>query len=94
MNSKLTCRGTGAFVSGHLDLTQEEFDEHYAQKISDALAAGDYIVVGDARGCDIMTQTYVASKGHVKALRVFHMFAHPRNIVDGAIIRGNMFFHR
>ena len=37
-----------AFVSGHLDLTDEEFARHYVPLIADAVARGWRFVVGDA----------------------------------------------
>lgn len=73
-----------AFVSGHLTLTQQEFDDHYKDKIDEALKQNHLIIVGDARGCDFMTQQYVANQGHVNKLRVFHMFHSPRCLVEGA----------
>jgi len=65
------------FVSGHLDLTPDEFDAHYRPAIDEALARGDSFVVGDARGTDSMTQNYLLGK--TTAVVVYHMFAHPRN---------------
>ncbi len=80
-------RNQSAFVSGHLDLTQAEFDEHYRHKIYEALVDyNDLIVVGDSRGADFMAQQYVRDLGYVERLRVFHMFVQPRNIVDGATV--------
>ncbi|MEO1527874.1 MAG: hypothetical protein AAFX06_20780 [Planctomycetota bacterium] len=65
------------FVSGHLTLSPEEFDEHYRPAIDDALARGDAFVVGDARGADAMTQGYLMGK--TDAVTVYHMFTSPRN---------------
>ncbi len=39
------------FISGHLDLTQEEFDEHYRHQINNALEKNQSFVVGDAVLC-------------------------------------------
>lgn len=72
------------FVSGHLDLTKEEFERHYAPAIEHAHAEGASFVVGDARGCDFMAQRLLhgleagqdRSTGRV---RVFHMLARPRH---------------
>jgi len=66
------------FVSGHLDLTDEEFAAHYEPRISAALASGAAFVVGDARGCDALTQRLL-SQAQCRAVRVFHMFECPRN---------------
>ena len=65
------------FVSGHLDLTPDEFDAHYRPVIDEALARGESFVVGDARGTDSMTQNYLLGK--TTAVVVYHMFANPRN---------------
>lgn len=75
---------TTYFVSGHLDLTMEEFRDHYAPRIAAAIAADSdaAFVVGDARGCDLMAQICLRD---ARALRVqvFHMFERPRNNVGG-----------
>ena len=75
---------TTYFVSGHLDVTLDEFREHYAPRLAKILADDPdaAFVVGDARGCDLMTQIYLRD---ARALRVqvFHMFEKPRNNVGG-----------
>jgi len=43
-------------ISGHIDLTQEEFDEHYVPAINKAIDIGGWFVIGDARGADAMAQ--------------------------------------
>lgn len=50
---------TTYFISGHLDLTDAEFQEHYVPRIDAALAEESAFVVGDARGCDRMAQLYL-----------------------------------
>jgi hypothetical protein len=77
-----------AFVSGHLDLTEEEFNEHYVSKIKQCIENNGLIYVGDARGADVMTQQYVAACMRTSQLRIFHMFISPRNTVEGAITFG------
>ena len=69
-------RSVTNFVSGHLDLTPDEFDAHYRPAIDEALARGESFVVGDARGADSMTQHYLLGK--TTAVVVYHMFANPR----------------
>ena len=75
---------TTYFVSGHLDLTVDEFRDYYAPRISAALDddADTAFVVGDARGCDLMAQLHLRD---ARALRVqvFHMLERPRNNVGG-----------
>lgn len=65
------------FISGHLDLTPDEFEQHYRPAIDAALARGDSFVVGDARGADTLAQRYLLGK--TTAVVVYHMFACPRN---------------
>lgn len=77
---------TTAFISGHLDLTQEEFDIHYAPRIHDAIAKGHRFVVGDARGADTMAQEYLhdmVTAGHLSndMVTVYHAYQHPRNCI-------------
>jgi len=69
---------TVAFVSGHLDLTSEEFEEHYVPKIRAAIQEGASFIVGDASGADTMAQRYLkaALYPHVT---VYHMLTTPRN---------------
>lgn len=71
------------FISGHLDLTVDEFREHYAPRIAAAIAEEDAaFVVGDARGCDLMAQLHLRD-ARVLRVQVFHMFESPRNNVGG-----------
>lgn len=65
------------FISGHLDLTQAEFDKHYRHKIDHALAKNQSFVVGDAKGADTLAQQYLFGK--TKAVVLYHMFESPRN---------------
>ena len=48
-----------AMISGHLDLTRDEFWTYYAEFIKKAIIQGDKIVVGDAPGADAMAQAYL-----------------------------------
>ena len=66
------------FISGHLDLTQEEFDEYYKISIIDAALNGCSFVVGDANGCDLMAQNLLAELD-MSNVSVYHMFDSPRN---------------
>lgn len=71
-----------AFISGHLDVTQAEFDHFYKQHIDTAIEKGHSFVVGDARGADTLAQVYLHSRG-VKNVTVFHMFKKPRGEKGG-----------
>jgi hypothetical protein len=66
------------FLSGHLDLTEDEFEEHYRSRLDAAIDEGARFVVGDARGCDSMVQAFLATRVAVDRVRVFHMFVAPR----------------
>jgi nudix-type nucleoside diphosphatase (YffH/AdpP family) len=69
--------GGTVFVSGHLDLTREEFDAHYRDELVKHVDAGDSFIVGDAKGCDSMVQEFLAARK--ASVTVYHMFERPRN---------------
>ena len=73
----MTDKQTINFISGHLDLTQAEFNEHYRPQIDIALSKNQGFVVGDARGADTLAQQYLFGK--TEAITVYHMFESPRN---------------
>lgn len=73
------------YISGHLDLTEEEFDEHYAPEIDRVIKQNNgyaHFVVGDARGADTMAQRYLHDVHATARVVVFHMFDKPRNCVS------------
>jgi len=74
------------FVSGHLDLTEEEFDLRYVPKLAKAIEVGGSFVVGDARGCDAMAQQWLGAR-NVYAV-VYHMFERPRNLYGNPLLMG------
>jgi hypothetical protein len=74
------------FISGHLNLSQAEFEEHYLGQLRSAHQSGAHFVVGDARGCDRWAQEALASMA--STVTVFHMFDQPRNNVGGFPTRG------
>lgn len=74
------------FVSGHLDLTEAEFEEHYAPRLREAHGRGALFVVGDARGTDAMAQEYLHRLGAIYV--VYHMLDTPRNAVGRPPLRG------
>ncbi|MBD2206972.1 hypothetical protein H6G33_31360 [Calothrix sp. FACHB-1219] len=65
------------FISGHLDITQAEFEMHYRPLIDRAIAQNECFVVGDAPGADTLAQQYLW--GRTEAVIVYHMFTSPRN---------------
>jgi len=75
-----------AFISGHLDLTQEEFRVHYSGKILDAIDQGHDFCVGDAHGTDALAQIFIEHHRKDNKLYVAHMFDSPRNTVPSAIL--------
>jgi hypothetical protein len=68
------------FISGHLDLTIDDFNEYYVNKIQNAINTNSEFVVGDATGCDRFAQTYLS--GRSTNVTIYHMFETPRNYVD------------
>lgn len=62
-SSALAPRPRTAFISGHTDITQQEFETRYAPAINDALASGHHFVVGDAAGTDGYALSYLLAKG-------------------------------
>lgn len=75
------------FISGHLDLTMDEFRDHYIPRIAAAIAEDAAFVVGDARGCDLMAQLYLWD-ARIVHVQVFHMHDRPRNNIGGFAVRG------
>jgi hypothetical protein len=69
-----------AFISGHLDLTIDEFNFHYKPMIDSAIENGDSFVVGDANGADKMSIYYLFIEEKVD-VTIYHMLEYPRNNV-------------
>lgn len=74
------------FVSGHLDVTEAEFAEHYVSRLEAHVAAGDSFVVGDARGVDRMAQKWLKERG--ADVTVYHMFDQARRNVGFPAVGG------
>lgn len=71
-----------AMISGHLDLTQAEFDEHYIPLIAQAIVEECDFVIGDAPGCDAMAQILLKDRQRIGGLvkvTVYHAGRTPRN---------------
>lgn len=66
------------FISGHRNVTQEEFNEHYTPRIIEALREGASFVIGDYHGVDTMAQLLLR-KLKAENVVVYHMFDSPRN---------------
>ena len=80
MHAKDTHHSRTVFVSGHLDLTEEEFQDHYVPLLTQYCDLGYHFVVGDARGADTLAQKFLAANCHRPHVNVFHMFTEPRNL--------------
>lgn len=66
------------FISGHRDLTIEEFNFYYKPKILNALEEINVLfVIGDCIGADQMAQEFLYSISQDNVI-VFHMFDAPR----------------
>ena len=79
------------FISGHLDLTREEFDEHYETRIREAVLERAFFVVGDAKGADSMAHSLLyqlLNNQSSNYVRVFHMFEYPRNNFQHSVVGG------
>lgn len=70
-----------AYVSGHIDLTPEEFQTHYVPQLQIAIAQQHKFVVGDAKGADTFAQGLFAYFLETNRVNVYHMFTSPRNNV-------------
>lgn len=72
------------FISGHRDLTKEEFEKYYIPKINKALSddKNPKFIMGDYQGADIMAQKYLFSLSCHNIMTVYHMFDKPRNLAS------------
>ena len=69
------------FISGHLDLTQDEFEKHYKSQIDAALCeSSSEFVIGDATGADLLAQQYLFYKD--KNVTIYHIGSKPRNLAN------------
>lgn len=77
---------TTYFISGHRDITQDEFEKNYGsiiKNIVDNNSPGTIrFIMGDYYGVDIMAQNYLIDTLNFPPDRicVYHMFNKPRNI--------------
>ena len=82
------------FISGHLDISEQDFDTHYKPHIDSALEEKAYFVVGDAVGADTIAQKYLfacckTDPSIHKRVVIFHMFDKPRNNIGQFNTMGN-----
>ena len=50
-----------ALISGHTDLSDAEFEQHYVSQLDRALNAGHCFILGDAAGADTLALSYLLS---------------------------------
>ena len=71
------------FISGHRNITENEFEFNYIPKINEALHSYENakFIIGDYYGVDIMAQNYLMDVLGIEPERVtvYHMFDEPRN---------------
>lgn len=75
------------FVSGHRDITEEEFQKHYESILWEAIMEDAEFVVGDCQGVDDMAQKYLKTLS-AKKITVYHMFEEPKHNCGGTELKG------
>lgn len=71
------------FISGHRDITYNEYTKLYLPKIIECIDKYDaYFIMGDYEGVDIMAQNTLMGvfEYPIDKVTVYHMFDKPRNI--------------
>ena len=76
-----------AFISGHRDLTEEEFNIYYKPVIDNAILNKHVFYVCDYYGADFMAQKYLKSLNYPDVI-VVHMLESPRNYVGDYTLVG------
>ena len=69
------------FISGHRDLSYEDFEKYYIPKIREVLEEDPWaeFLVGDYEGVDKYAMDYIYSQTK-KHITIYHMFDTPRNL--------------
>lgn len=76
------------FISGHRDLTWEEFTKWYTPSINRVLSTDDEarFIVAECKGADSMAQDYLISCGVSPSnITVYHMLESPRYLATNDI---------
>lgn len=69
------------FISGHRDITEEEFNNNYKPIIKElSKNKNNFYVIGDYHGVDIMAQNYLVKLGCENNITVYHMHETPMNL--------------
>ena len=78
------------FISGHRDLTEDEFRKYYTVAINAVVETWPdaSFVVGDYHGCDIMAQNYLLDELGIapEKVCVYHMGTAPKNVNPGVTV--------
>ncbi|PPJ52686.1 hypothetical protein CBER1_10831 [Cercospora berteroae] len=78
-----------AFISGHIDLPEEQFLEHYQTALDTAIAAHDEFILSNAGGADSLALQYLLQHG-VEPSRItiyFHTLPEHRQKNSNATMR-------
>lgn len=72
------------FISGHRDLSYEDFEKYCIPKIIKVLEEDPYaeFVIGDCNGVDKYAMDYIYNRTN-RRFTIYHMFKSPRNIPEG-----------
>jgi hypothetical protein len=76
-----------AFISGHIDLTDEEFILYYKEYLDIAIKEEHTFVIGESDGADKMAQIYL-HEHNVKNITIYHLFEAPRVNLGNYSING------
>ena len=76
------------FISGHRNITENEFKEHYIPKLKYAIENNGEFVVGDYYGVDYMAQMYLKGKVDDSRVTVYHMSENPSKYIEGFKLKG------
>ncbi|KAK7999314.1 hypothetical protein PG990_011914 [Apiospora arundinis] len=69
-----------AMISGHMDLSPEEFARGYHTQLDNAISNGDSFVMGDAKGVDETALAYILAKDASAASRITVYASRPANV--------------
>ncbi len=81
------------FISGPIDVSQEEFEKHYVERIQRAIEESAAFVVGDANGADSLAQKYLFAHCDSSKVTVFHLYEKPMNNFGNFKTRGGFMNH-
>lgn len=80
--------GRVVHVSGHVDIDEIEFLEHYIPELEESFFSGDSFVVGDCAGVDSMAQKFLFGLGGAD-VTVYCVGDEPKvNVGDWPVIGG------